>query len=108
MAERKMKTDKTPICKCGSKEAGLILIEEDQYQCGTCIRKIYAILSTWPRMLDDMQSILDRMTTGNLAHHKGNLSAAIQGAKWELTKRVTSVMVAQRSLTPSSRGSNPR
>lgn len=35
-----------PECICGSKKAGLIYIPaRDQYQCGDCICKAYAVLS---------------------------------------------------------------
>lgn len=41
-----MKSDEIPGCTCGSKEAGLIWIsEENRYQCGTCIQKVYAKLA---------------------------------------------------------------
>ncbi len=79
--------DENLSCTCGSKEAGLIWMpKENRYQCGTCIHKAYAILARLPKMFDAMQKTLDRMTTGNLTHHKANLAGGIQMAQLEIDK----------------------
>ncbi|KKK46849.1 hypothetical protein LCGC14_3161140 [marine sediment metagenome] len=73
-----MKSSEAPACTCGSKKAGLIWIaKEKRYQCGTCIQKVYAALGNMPKGMDDLLKIVDRTTTGNLAHNKAVLSGAI-------------------------------
>lgn len=78
-----------PECSCGSKQAGLIFIrDENRYQCGNCVCRAYADLAEISKITLDEVAVQGVRNMDDLCKGQDKALRSLQCAFDALKKRV--------------------